>query len=59
MTAIVVSLDGSRSVQDTVDAKLRTADEANALGEELAARIVVGGAEEGLNDINANRPAKD
>jgi hydroxymethylbilane synthase len=59
MTAIVVSLDGSRSVQDTVDAKLGTADEANALGEELAARLVVGGAEAILNDINTNRPAKD
>lgn len=59
MTAIVVSLDGSRSVQDTLDAKLETADEANALGEELAARLVAGGAEAILNDINANRPAKD
>ncbi|KAJ5100065.1 porphobilinogen deaminase [Penicillium argentinense] len=59
MTAIVVSLDGSRSVQDTVDAKLETADEANALGQELAARLVAGGAEAILKDINANRPAKD
>ncbi|BDD59951.1 porphobilinogen deaminase [Monascus purpureus] len=59
VSAIVVSLDGSQSVQDTVDAKVKTADEANALGQELAARLVAGGAEAILNDINANRPAKD
>lgn len=59
VSAIVVSLDGSQSVQGTVDANVKTADEANALGQEVAARLVAGGAEAILNDINANRPAKD
>lgn len=36
MSAVVVSLDGSRSVQETVDAKLENADAASALGQELA-----------------------
>lgn len=59
MKSIVVSLDGSQSVQDTIDARVQTADEATALGHELAARLVKAGAEAILNDINSNRPAKD
>ncbi|RMZ78226.1 hypothetical protein DV738_g4029, partial [Chaetothyriales sp. CBS 135597] len=59
MSAIVVSLDGSQSVHDTIDASVRTVDEATALGEDLAARLVKAGAHAILNDINANRPAKD
>jgi hydroxymethylbilane synthase len=58
MTAIVVSLDGSHSVQDS-EARLQTVDEANSLGEELAAKLVQAGAEEILKDINTNRPAKE
>lgn len=59
ISAIVVSLDGTQSIQDTIDARTQTVDEATALGEELAVRLVKAGAEAILNDINANRPAKD
>ncbi|GFF34947.1 porphobilinogen deaminase [Aspergillus lentulus] len=59
MSAIVVSLDGSGSVEDSITSSVETVDEANALGEELAARLVKAGAGEILNDINANRPSKD
>ncbi|KAF3392536.1 Porphobilinogen deaminase [Penicillium rolfsii] len=59
MRAIVVSLDGTQSVRDSVEARLQTTDEANLLGEELAAKLVQAGAEVILKDINTNRPAKD
>jgi hydroxymethylbilane synthase len=59
MSAIVVSLDGSQSVQDSVEARLETTDEANSLGEGLAAKLVEAGAEAILKDINTNRPAKE
>lgn len=59
MRAIVVSIDGSQSVQDTIDARVQTDDEATALGQELAARLVEAGAGAILKDINTNRPAKD
>ncbi|UPL04250.1 hypothetical protein LCI18_015184 [Fusarium solani-melongenae] len=57
--AIVVSLDGSQSVQDTIDATVQNDDEATALGQELATKLVEGGASEILKEINANRPLKD
>ncbi|KAK2598236.1 hypothetical protein N8I77_011661 [Diaporthe amygdali] len=59
MRAIVVSLDGSESVEDTIDAKVQNSDEATALGEELAGRLVKAGADAILKDINTNRPSKD
>ncbi|PKY04078.1 putative porphobilinogen deaminase Hem3 [Aspergillus campestris IBT 28561] len=59
MRAIVVSLDGVQSVQDTIDMKVQTVDEATALGQDLAARLANAGAEAILNDIVANRPAKE
>ncbi|GFF41413.1 porphobilinogen deaminase [Aspergillus udagawae] len=59
MNAIVVSLDGTQSIEDTITSRVQTAEEANALGEEVAARLVKAGAGEILNDINANRPPKD
>ncbi|KAE8375252.1 putative porphobilinogen deaminase Hem3 [Aspergillus bertholletiae] len=59
MSAIVVSLDGSQSVQDTIDARIETVEEATALGQDLAARLVEGGATEILNSINADRPPKE
>ncbi|KAJ0122525.1 hypothetical protein J7T55_003038 [Diaporthe amygdali] len=59
MRAIVVSLDGSESVEDTIDAKVQNNDEATALGEELAGRLVKAGADAILKDINTNRPSKD
>ncbi|OBT39885.1 hypothetical protein VE00_09050 [Pseudogymnoascus sp. WSF 3629] len=59
MRAIVVSIDGSQSVRDTVDARVQTDDEATALGQEVAARLVEAGAGAILKDINTNRPAKD
>ncbi|KAB8222525.1 porphobilinogen deaminase, dipyromethane cofactor binding domain-containing protein [Aspergillus novoparasiticus] len=57
--AIVVSLDGTQSVEDTIVSNVKTVDEATALGKELAARLVEAGAGEILNNINANRPPKD
>jgi hydroxymethylbilane synthase len=59
ITAIVVSLDGSRSVQDDIDATVRTDEEATALGQELAARLVKAGAGAILDEINTNRPDKN
>lgn len=59
MRGIVVSLDGTQSAQDSVDATVKTNDEAKALGEELAAKLVKAGADAILSEINANRPAKE
>ncbi|CAG8899741.1 unnamed protein product [Penicillium egyptiacum] len=59
ITAIVVSLDGSESVEDTVEARVQSVDEATALGKEMAARLIKAGAEAILKDININRPSKD
>ncbi|PLB36385.1 porphobilinogen deaminase [Aspergillus candidus] len=59
MRAIVVSLDGAQSVQDTIDMNVQNVDEATALGQALAARLAKAGAEAILNDIVANRPAKE
>ncbi|KAL1305011.1 hypothetical protein AAFC00_003912 [Neodothiora populina] len=59
MRAIVVSLDGTQAVEDTIDAKVHTSHEAEELGKELAARLVKGGADAILKDINTNRPSKD
>lgn len=59
MRAIVVSLDGSQSVEDAIDATVQTNDEATALGKELAASLVEAGADAILKDINTNRPSKD
>ncbi|KAL4893780.1 porphobilinogen deaminase, dipyromethane cofactor binding domain-containing protein [Aspergillus ambiguus] len=59
MDAIVVSLDSTRSVENTVIARVQTVDEATALGEELAQILLNGGAGEILQDIHTNRPPKD
>ncbi|EHK25571.1 uncharacterized protein TRIVIDRAFT_212022 [Trichoderma virens Gv29-8] len=59
MRAIVVSLDGTQSVEDSIDATVNTNDEAKALGRELAERLVKAGAEAILKEINATRPPKD
>ncbi|RAL09900.1 putative porphobilinogen deaminase Hem3 [Aspergillus homomorphus CBS 101889] len=59
ISAIVVSLDGSKSVEDTLEARIATTCEAEVLAQNLAARLAQAGAGAILNDINANRPAKD
>jgi hydroxymethylbilane synthase len=59
MEGVVVSLDGGRCVKDVVQGEARSVDEAEALGMELARRLVGGGAEEILRDIIVNRPAKN
>ncbi|RYP03227.1 hypothetical protein DL764_005274 [Monosporascus ibericus] len=59
LRAIVVSLNGSQSVQDAIDVTLQTNDEVTALGQELAARLEKAGAHAILNGINTNRPAKE
>ncbi|EFR01326.1 porphobilinogen deaminase [Nannizzia gypsea CBS 118893] len=57
--AIVVSIDGTQSVEDTTDTVVHTKEEATALGQELAARLLEAGAAAILKDINTNRPPKD
>lgn len=59
LRGIVVSLDGTQCAQDSVDATVKTNDEAKAVGEELAAKLVKGGADAILREINATRPAKE
>ncbi|KAH0492251.1 hypothetical protein TgHK011_007212 [Trichoderma gracile] len=59
MRAIVVSLDGTRCVEDSVDGEVRTKDEARAFGKELAERLVKAGADAILKEIVANRPPKN
>lgn len=59
MRAIVVSLDGTESVERSLDAALRTNDEATRMGRELAAKLVDGGAERILRAIVADRPSKE
>ncbi|KAL7909023.1 porphobilinogen deaminase-like protein [Trichoderma velutinum] len=59
MRAIVVSLDGTQSVEDSIDATVNTNDEARKLGQELAERLVKAGADAILKEINATRPPKD
>ncbi|KAK4068688.1 uncharacterized protein Triagg1_7048 [Trichoderma aggressivum f. europaeum] len=59
MRAIVVSLDGAQSVEDSIDAAVKTNDEARKLGQELAERLVKAGADAILKEINATRPPKD
>lgn len=59
MRAIVVSLDGSQSVEDVIDETIQTIEEAVALGEEMAASLVEAGADAILKDINTNRPSKE
>ncbi|KAL6702185.1 porphobilinogen deaminase-like protein [Trichoderma pleuroticola] len=59
MRAIVVSLDGTQSVEDSIDAAVKTNDEAGKLGQELAERLVKAGADVILKEINATRPPKD
>ncbi|CAG8361429.1 unnamed protein product [Penicillium nalgiovense] len=58
MTALVVSVDGSESVEDSLEARVQTVYEATALGKEMAARLIKAGAEAILKDININRPSK-
>ncbi|KAL5091738.1 hypothetical protein Trisim1_002550 [Trichoderma cf. simile WF8] len=59
MRAIVVSLDGTQSVEDSIDAAVKSNDEARKFGQELAERLVKAGADTILKEINATRPPKD
>lgn len=59
MKAIVVSLDGSRSIEDSVDGEVRSADAAEAFGHRLAERMLQAGADVILKEINADRPLKE
>ncbi|KAI2787943.1 Porphobilinogen deaminase [Penicillium oxalicum] len=59
MRSIVVSLDGSESVREHVEARLSTAEEAELLGQQLAAKLVKAGAQTILDTIVINRPAKE
>ncbi|KAL5339670.1 porphobilinogen deaminase, dipyromethane cofactor binding domain-containing protein [Aspergillus crustosus] len=59
MSAIVVSLDGTRSILDKLDATVQREEEAVALGKNLAAKLVEQGADAILKEINAIRPLKE
>ncbi|KAL4924600.1 porphobilinogen deaminase, dipyromethane cofactor binding domain-containing protein [Aspergillus undulatus] len=59
ITGIVVSLDGTESVLDSAEAVVRSEDEADALGEELAAKLVKQGADAILKSVTADRPPKE
>lgn len=59
MSAIVVSLDGSRCVQDAIESAVKTRDQAEAFGWKLAARLQSKGGDVILEEINADRPPKD
>lgn len=59
MRAIVVSLDGTRSVEESVDAEVDTIERAEDVGRDLASRLTRAGADQILGDINAHRPSKD
>ncbi|POS70496.1 porphobilinogen deaminase [Diaporthe helianthi] len=57
--AIVVSLDGTRSVEDSVDAKVDTTNAAESVGRDLASRLLKAGADRLLGEITADRPSKN
>lgn len=59
MRGIVVSLDGKQSVEDSIDGTVRTRDEAEVFGKQLAAKLAAAGAEAILKEIHVNRPLKD
>ncbi|KAF4460369.1 porphobilinogen deaminase [Fusarium albosuccineum] len=59
MRGVVVSLDGSQSAHSSIDATIKTEDEAVVLGKELASKLVEAGAEAILKEINADRPSKE
>ncbi|KAJ5339696.1 porphobilinogen deaminase [Penicillium brevicompactum] len=59
LAAIVVSLDGSQSVEQTLIATVQSVDEAGALGKYMAIMLIEDGAEGILKGITANRPSKD
>ncbi|CAG8059088.1 unnamed protein product [Penicillium salamii] len=59
MAAIVVSLDGSESVEDKIVTRIGTVDEAVTLGKDMAARLISAGAEAILKAITTNRPSKE
>jgi hydroxymethylbilane synthase len=58
LRAIVVSLDGLQAVEESLSERVSEVDEAVALGQKLAAKLVEAGAGNILDEINANRPAK-
>lgn len=59
LRAIVVSLDGKTAVDDALERAIKTNEEAEALGHEVADILVKGGARDILQEIIANRPPKE
>ncbi|KAF4548024.1 Porphobilinogen deaminase-like protein 1 [Elsinoe fawcettii] len=59
MRGTVVSLDGSEAIEDSLDMKLQSNDDAEQLGRDLAARLAHKGADKILQAINAHRPSKE
>ncbi|KAF2223516.1 porphobilinogen deaminase, dipyromethane cofactor binding domain-containing protein [Elsinoe ampelina] len=58
LRGIVVSLDGSQAVEESGQRELKSSDDAERLGRDLAAQLTRGGADSILREINAHRPAK-
>lgn len=59
MKAIVVSLDGKTAVDDVLERVVKTNDEAEALGHDIATMLTGGGANDILQAIIANRAPKE
>jgi hydroxymethylbilane synthase len=57
LSALVADLDGRDQVRATEAAKVASEDEARALGERVAERLLAGGAREVLDRIRAAAPA--
>jgi hydroxymethylbilane synthase len=57
--AIVVSLDGMEAVEESLNGTVSDETAAAAFGRDLAAKLIASGARPILDDINANRPAKN
>ncbi|KAJ3482792.1 hypothetical protein NLG97_g7473 [Lecanicillium saksenae] len=59
LRAIVVSLDGKTAVEDMLERVIKTNDEAESFGHEVAEKLVKAGAREILQAIIENRPPKE
>jgi hydroxymethylbilane synthase len=59
LRAIIASLDGTKAVDESLTATVLDEAAAEALGRELAAKLLASGAGSILDDIKANRPAKN
>ena len=54
-TACITALDGSRHVEDTLVENVQSVEEAEAIGEKLAMKLIQAGGKEILEEINKDR----